>query len=912
MVSVKYNKITKADLIEELQRLQRKIKRLESPKSSKTTLKDKQKKKSNGMPGKILEESEQNYRSLIESSLNAIYVLQNDKLVLVNHAWEELFGYSSDEVLNKTFDPLIVIAPAYHQVYESKKLATGLNIPFNPRFDVQGLTKDGNLIDLEAIVTEIFWNGKKAIQGIYRNITERKRIEEALRREAFIFDNLYDAVIISDLSGFIMNWNSAATRMFGYSKNEILNKNINILNKDDNNFIEKIIRSVEKDGKWTGEITFKNKDDSNGISETIIFPFLDAHGEKIALVSVSKDITKKKESEEELKESEEKFRKIAENSFVGMYIIQDNVFKYVNPRFAEITGYKVEELIDLIGPLQITATEFYHLVEENIKNRINGNFETIQYEFKIVKKDKSLIDVETYGSRIMYQGRKAIAGTLLDITEQRQYENTLQESQKKYRELADFLPQTVFEIDLEGNLLFVNQYSFAAFKYDLDDFEKGLDIFQMMIPGERPKIVEFIRKALSENDTAEEEFVALRKDGTTFPVLVFSTTVIRDNKPIGLRGILIDITDRKQIESELRKLSRAVEQSPNSIMITNIFGDLEYVNPMFTQLTGYTFQEVVGKNPRFLKSGETNDGEYKKLWDTLLKNETWRGEFHNRKKNGELYWESVSISAIVDTHGKITHFLAIKEDITDKKNIEKELIKAKEKAEESDRLKSEFLAQMSHEIRSPINIILSYNSFIREEFQGKFDNYIDSSFNSIDTAGKRLLRTLDLILNMAAVQSGYVDLQFSPINLQTIIAELIKEFEFSAKNKNLNLLFSSETNKSKILADDYIVGEIFQNLIGNAIKYTFEGKVEVKVYESDGKLCIDVIDSGIGISEEYIPKLFLPFTQEETGYSRKYEGNGLGLALVKKYVELIDAEIKVVSKKGSGSIFTIIFNQTID
>lgn len=912
MASVKYNKMTKADLIEELLRLQKKNKKLERSKPSGTKLNDKAKEKSVAEAEKILEESEQNYRSLIESSLNAIYVLQDDKLVLVNPAWEELFGYSSDEVLNRTFDPTIVIAPNSHQVYENKRLASKLNIPFNPRFDLQGLTKSGKVIDLEAIVTEIFWNGKKAIQGIYRDITERKRIEEALRREAFIFDNLYDAVIISDLDGFIMNWNSAATRMFGHSKNEILNKNINILSKDDNNFIERIIQSVETDGKWTGEITFKGKDGSSGISETIIFPFLDAHGEKIALVSVNKDITKKKESEQELKESEDKFRKIAENSLVGMYIIQDGIFKYVNSRFAEITGYKIEELVDLIGPLETTALESYHIVEKNIDNRINGKLENIQYEFKIVKKDKSIIDVKAFGSSIMYQGRKAIAGTLLDITEQKQYERTLQESQKKYRELADFLPQTVFEIDLNGNILFVNQSSFTAFRYEVEDFEKGLNISQMLMPNELPRMVEYLKKATEEKETEESEFIALRKDGTTFPALLFSTVVLNNNQPIGLRGIIIDITDRKQIESELRKLSRAVEQSPNSIMITNIFGDLEYVNPMFTALTGYTSEEVIGKNPRFLKSGETNDHDYKKLWDTLLKNETWRGEFHNKKKNGELYWESVSISPIVDTQGKITHFLAIKEDITEKKNIEKELIKAKEKAEESDRLKSEFLAQMSHEIRSPINIILSYNSFIREEFAGKLDNYIDSSFNSIDSAGKRLLRTLDLILNMAAVQSGYVDLQFSPIDLQKIIAELIKEFEFSAKSKNLTLLFTSGTNKSKILADDYIVGEIFQNLIGNAIKYTLEGKVEVKVYERDGKLCTDVIDSGIGISEEYIPKLFLPFTQEETGYSRKYEGNGLGLALVKKYVELIDAEIKVISKKGSGSVFTIIFNQTID
>jgi PAS domain S-box-containing protein len=911
MESHKNEKMNKSELLEKLAKLEKKINRIENSKLSKK-VKKKPKPKLPAQTGKILIESEQNYRSLIESSLDAIYVLQNDRLVLVNPAWEKLFGYTSAEVLNADFNPTDVITADFIEIYEKKKIASKLNILFEPRFDLQGVTKEGRKIDLEAIVTQIYWNGKKAIQGIYRDITERKKIEEALRREAFIFENLYDAVIITDLNGAIMNWNPAATRMFGFTKDEILNKQIYFLNKSESKFIEKMISSVEKDGKWTGEISFEKKDGTSGISETIISPFLDSRSEKIALVSVNKDITNRKRSEEELKESEEKFRKIAENSLVGMYIIQNGLFRYVNPRLAEITGYTAEELIDILGPVHITAPESYPTVEENIRKRIAGEIDTIHYEFKIITKFKRMIDVEVYGSRIMYQGRPAIVGTLLEITERKQYERTLQESQKKYRELADLLPQTVFEIDLNGTFLFVNQASFTTFRYKMEDFEKGLNISQMLISSEHKKVKEYIELSLKEKKVKETEYIALRKDGTTFPALIFSTTVLQDNKPIGLRGILIDITERKQIESELRKLSRAVEQSPNSIMITNIFGDLEYVNPRFTELTGYTFEEVIGKNPRFLKSGEMPGNGYKKLWNTLIHNETWRGEFHNRKKDGELYWESVSISPIIDSQGKITHFLAIKEDITDKKKTEKELIKAKEKAEESDRLKSEFLAQMSHEIRSPINIILSYNSFIKEELEGRLDNYLESSFISIDSAGKRLLRTLNLILNMAAVQSGYIDLQFGPINLPSIVNSLVKEFEFTAKSKNLKLFCSISTNKTQILADDYIVSEIFQNLIGNAVKYTVEGTVEVRIYESEGKLCTDVIDSGIGISEEYIPKLFLPFTQEETGYSRKYEGNGLGLALVKRYVELIGAEISVKSKKGLGSTFTIIFDQTVN
>jgi signal transduction histidine kinase len=143
-----------------------------------------------------------------------------------------------------------------------------------------------------------------------------------------------------------------------------------------------------------------------------------------------------------------------------------------------------------------------------------------------------------------------------------------------------------------------------------------------------------------------------------------------------------------------------------------------------------------------------------------------------------------------------------------------------------------------------------------------------------------------------------------------ILKSLVNEFEVTAKNKNLTLNLKFRTENTKVLTDDYLVMEIFQNLIGNAIKYTSKGGAEIIAYENEEKkFCIDVMDTGVGISEEYLPKLFKPFSQEETGYSRSYEGNGLGLAIVKSYVELIGAEIKVKSEKQSGSVFTITFNK---
>jgi PAS domain S-box-containing protein len=859
-----------------------------------------------------IKEREKNYRALIESSSDAIYVVQGSRLVLVNPAWEKLFGYTAKEALSKKFNIMSIVAP------ESKKLIlkrfkNRLNKKdLESRYEMKGLTKDGEKIDLEVNTTKISWKGQGSIQGIYRDITERKRIEEALRREAFIFDNLYDAIIITDLEGKILNWNASATKLYGYSKEEVLNESAEILNKGNYSFMltEQIIEAVQKDGKWNGEVDFIRKDGSKGISETIVFPFRDIKGEQIALVGVNRDITGRKKIENELRESEDKFRRLAERSMIGVYLIQDYKFKYVNPRFAEIFGYQINEIMNKLGPDDLTSPETYKLVGGNLNKRLTGQVDALHYEFQGVTKSKKIIEVEVYGSRTNYLGKPAVIGTLLDITERKISEKALQESKKRYQELADMLPQTVFESDVAGKLTFVNQASYKIFGYTKEDYEKGLTILQMIVPEQRQIVQENIYKILRREKVYDNEYFALRKDGSSFPVLIYNSLIIRDGKVAGFRGILLDISDRRQSEVQLRKLSRAVEQSPTSIIITNIWGDIEYVNPYFSELTGYSFEEAIGKNPRILKSDYTSPEEYKNLWESITNCKNWRGEFHNKKKNGELYWEEATISPIVDANGKITHFLAIKVDITERKKIEEELIKAKEKAEESDKLKSNFLAQMSHEIRSPINIILSYNSFLKEELKGKLNTFMESSFASIDSAGKRLLRTIDLILNMAALQSGNIDLNLIDVDIAEILKSLINEFEVTAKNKNLTLNLKLKTENTKVLTDDYLVMEIFQNLIGNAIKYTSEGGVKIIAYENEErKFCIDVIDTGVGISEEYLPKLFKPFSQEETGYSRSYEGNGLGLAIVKNYVDLIGAELKVKSEKQSGSVFTITFNK---
>jgi signal transduction histidine kinase len=217
---------------------------------------------------------------------------------------------------------------------------------------------------------------------------------------------------------------------------------------------------------------------------------------------------------------------------------------------------------------------------------------------------------------------------------------------------------------------------------------------------------------------------------------------------------------------------------------------------------------------------------------------------------------------------------------------------------------------MSHEIRTPINSILSYTQLLKDETINTVPEDLKFSFDMINNGGRRLIRTVDLILNMSELQTGTYEVIIENCNIMNVLQQLVGEFQTAAKSKNLDLMLLNrlDNNECELLLDIYTVTQIFANLIDNAIKYTVKGSIEVVAYKTkDYQIAIDVQDSGIGISKKFQETLFEPFTQEEQGYTRKFEGNGLGMALVKEYCKLNNAHISVESEKGCGSIFTVTF-----
>lgn len=376
-----------------------------------------------------------------------------------------------------------------------------------------------------------------------------------------------------------------------------------------------------------------------------------------------------------------------------------------------------------------------------------------------------------------------------------------------------------------------------------------------------------------------------------------------EGKPVRMIGSHVDITKIKKYEERLLLYSAAITQSPTAIMVTDIDGNIEYVNPKFTEITGYTFEEVIGKTPRILKSGFTPRKVYENLWNTIKSGQTWKGDIYNKRKDGSLYWEEVLISSVKNFKGEIEHFVALFVDITERKKLLEELIKAKEKAEESDRLKSAFLANMSHEIRTPMNAILGFTELLLEP-----DLNVESRENFVNIIHQsvvRLLNTVNSIVEISKIEAGLVTVNLSIVDIQKCIDDLINLFIPEANKKGLSLVLDNKLPETEalILTDQSKVESIFTNLINNAIKYTNTGEIRVGSILHDQVIEFYVKDTGIGIPADQHHKIFDRFIRSDFVDKDAKQGSGLGLSIAKAYVEMLNGKIWVESETGKGSTF---------
>ena len=391
-----------------------------------------------------------------------------------------------------------------------------------------------------------------------------------------------------------------------------------------------------------------------------------------------------------------------------------------------------------------------------------------------------------------------------------------------------------------------------------------------------------------------------------------------------LYSIVHDVTERVQAENEIHKLSMAIEQSPESIVITNLDAEIEYVNDAFLNATGYSRADVIGQNPRILHSGKTPPERYVELWQALVAGRSWKGELLNKRKDGTEYAEFAIITPVLDASGKISHYVAVKEDITERKRIARELDEhrqhleelvairttelslAKQQAESANQAKSAFLANMSHEIRTPMNAILGLTFLLgRNPARTAGDlNHL----KKIDASAKHLLAIINDILDLSKIESGRLDLEKRDFSLDVLLDQVRSIIAERAEEKGLALESTCPDCPLWIKGDETRVRQALLNFASNAVKFTPAGSVSLRVDVLD---CADqqltlrfaVRDTGIGLSAEARNKLFEPFVQADSSTTRQFGGTGLGLAITKRLAALMGGEVGVDSEPGKGSTF---------
>jgi PAS domain S-box-containing protein len=400
---------------------------------------------------------------------------------------------------------------------------------------------------------------------------------------------------------------------------------------------------------------------------------------------------------------------------------------------------------------------------------------------------------------------------------------------------------------------------------------------------------------------------ARRADGSEFPVELAIS-------PVGLEGqtlftaFIRDTTGERAVEDARRKLTRAVEQSPVSIMITDRAGRIEYVNPKFEAVTGYAADEIQGQTPAILKSGDMPDEAYAELWKTLAGGGEWRGELHNRRKDGSLFWEFASISPIKDREGEITHFIAVKEDISDRKAAEAALREAKEQAEYANRTKTEFLANMSHELRTPLNAIIGFSDLLMGQIFGPLGRpeYLEYA-KDINDSGRHLLDVINDILDVSRLEIQATALEertFNPVAVFDFCMDLIRGRALEA---GLDLKVELRKPLPHLRADERRLKQILLNLLTNAVKFTpAGGRVTLQAgLDEDGWMTVRIVDTGIGIAPEDIDTALSTFGQVDGSLARKYEGAGLGLPLAKRLAEAHGGTLTLESEVGRGTAVTV-------
>lgn len=882
-----------------------------------------------------LKKSEEQYRNLFENMSEMFQILEpifseegksvDFRYIKVNRATEALAGKKREEMEGKTAKELWGIVEDYWLEMLGRVLKIG-----EPAHMINYSQAADLYYDVNA------WKADDRTVGIvFSNITELKKTEEALTaseaKYCAIVENAGEGIAISRTDGPITSVNQRMADMLGYDVDEMLGRpGLDFTFPDWERRVHEATVEVRESGVLEGEFKLRRKDGSALWTHYTAVRMFDEQGEHVANMGLHTDITERKRAEELLREAD---RKVAEA--------------------VEAERQRLFDMLETLPVMVCLMTPDYHIAFANraFRDKFGESNGRHCYEYCCGYKEpcefcQSFKPLETGqphhweftspdGSSIIdaydfpfadLDGSPMVLEMDIDITERKQAEEALQQSEEQFRRAVEDAPTPMIMHAEDGQVLQISRTWTELTGYTLED----MSTFESWLNRAYGEGADFVREHVQKlfegkQRTVDIEFPIRTNDGQTryWSFSATSPGTLRDGRRFVV-GIALDITERKKAEEALaeseQRYREIVETAEEGIATHDPDGTITYVNQRMADMMGYSREEIIGRS-----SLDFVDDEEKKAVTQARESLKEEGSFIKERKmlrkDGSVLWTLSHLSPRRDKAGNFFGYLAMHTDITERKMAEEalrkskdelelrvkertaDLVKAKEAAEEAVKVKAAFMANMSHELRTPMNSVIGFTSLLLEEpLTVEQKEYVECVRNS----GEALMTLINEVLDFSKMDREKMDLELQTFDLRNIMEEALDMVAAQAANKDLELNYAFDKNVPEaIIGDPGKLRQVLGNLLSNAVKFTNEGEVEVNVSSDpdQDEIHFTVRDTGIGISEEDIGKLFHPFSQLDLSYSRGFEGTGLGLAISKKLVQLMGGKIWVESEVGIGSIF---------
>ena len=520
-----------------------------------------------------LRESDRQFRELAETVAAATFVFQGTRFRYVNAAAEKLTGYTRDELLGVRFWD--IVHPEHRDLVRERGLARQRGEAVPPRYEFKILRKNGEERWVDFTAGKVEYHGEPAGLGTAFDITDYKNADATLRRQALVFDSLYDAVMITDLDGRLVAWNRAAERIYGWTQEEALGRGPELwLGREGAHELNDVVfDALDREGRWQGEIRFTRKDGRHGVSETLVVPLLDARGRRVGAVGVNRDITDRARAQEELRRSEERYRLMVAGSEQVFFYVHDTEgrFEYLSPSLRDVLGYEPESLVGRpYHAILAQEQENMSAVDAGTENALASPGALSNYTAEVRHADGRTVVLELAETAVVQDGRvRGVQGFARDITPRRAAERALRESEERYRKLFEESRDAIYITTVDGTFVEVNQALVEMFGYTREELLAGKVGNLYVNPADRQRFRDEITRS---GYVRDYEVRLMRRGGEPIDALV-SASVRRaaDGTLLGFQGIIHDISERKRAEEQLTHgtLHDALTDLPNRVLFVD-------------------------------------------------------------------------------------------------------------------------------------------------------------------------------------------------------------------------------------------------------------------------------------------------------------------------------------------------------